>query len=59
MQVAGLTGPVEELDRLLGGRDTVGGAVQQQQRPRGNLVDEFLGAELEHADRGFGRELVE
>src|SRR5262249_13672483 len=59
VQLAGLAGALEHLDRLLGGCHRVVGGVQQQQRPRRNTPHHLVGAEVEHALRGLGRKRLD
>src|SRR5262245_45408460 len=59
MQLGGLAGALEQLDRLLGRGDGVVGSMQQQQRPRRNATHDVVGAEVEHALRRLRRERVD
>ena len=55
VQFRRLPGALEQLDRLLGGRDRIVGGVQKEQRPRRNASDHVVGAEVEHALRRLRR----
>src|SRR5215475_2879427 len=55
MQLGGLLGVLEQLDRLLGRGDGIVRRMDQEQRPRRDLADHVGCAELEHALRGLGR----
>src|SRR5262245_14155730 len=59
VQLGGLPGALEQLDRLLGRGDGVIGGVQQQQRSRRNSTHDVVGAEVVHALRGLRRERVD
>src|SRR5262245_3198197 len=59
MQLGGLAGALEQLDRLLGRGDGVVGSMQQQQRPRRNATHDVVGAEVEHALRRLRRKRVD
>ena len=59
MQLARLAGALEHLDRLLGRRHRIDRRMQQQDRPRRDLADHVVGAEVVHALRGLGGELVD
>ena len=56
---AGLAGALEHLDRLLGRRHRIVRGMQQQERPRRDLADHVVGAEVVHALRGLGGELLD
>src|SRR5580692_125946 len=55
MQLARLAGALEHFHRLLGRRHRILGGVDEEQRPRRDIADHFLGAEIEHALCGFRR----
>src|SRR5262245_41536444 len=59
VQLGGLAGALEQLDRLFGRGDRVIGGVQQQQRPRRDAAHDVVRAEVEHALRGLRRERVD
>src|SRR5882724_690766 len=54
MYLGRLAGMSEQLDRLIDRRDVIVGAVQEEQRPRRDLADHVIGAEVEHALRRLG-----
>ena len=55
MQLAWLAGALEQLHRLLGRCYRIVRRMDQQQRPRRNFCDHFVGAEVEHALRRLRR----
>ena len=59
VQLGRLAGALEQLDRLLGRRHRIVRRMQQQQRARRDLADHVVGAEVEHALRGLGRERLD
>src|ERR1700685_3256842 len=56
MQLGRLAGVLEHFHRLFGRRYRILGGMDEEQRPRRDIADHLLGAEIEHALRGLGRE---